>query len=585
MGGNRAQAQNDELAQLSSERDPFSDTAEEIAFFPGGHRRQYLESLLHLTRFGRPIMVVSGPDGIGKTLLKEQFIAFVDESAFTVIEIEPTLETEADFYAELCHQLGVRTAGMSRDDLDGVLLQFAEDLGLQAKTLVIVVDDAHALNDQALKALFSLCREAETRSCQLHFILFGAQTLIDLIEQDGFGGEFSAFGQTLLMDPLSEEETREYIHYRLESAGIPSVEFSRNQMQTIYFNSGGVPSEINRYAHTFMTQTNIVKPGGISTGFQWIAGGAIAAMFAVGVFIARETSTNSANPLADAGAPAVISGSDEAGSVTLPPPLESKPVIDATSSSAASIAMAPTSGAPTTFESAAPNEGLDKPVTPPSVASVPPVLPNSVSSVKPSVAGPSVAIAHPAKATVAAKPVSPPEKSAAVVGRSLAVAQKGATKAEVKPSAKPAVAAIKPPVAPAKLELSKKTEPSPSAKALAAEKAIADKAGSVKAAEKNGAKDPQGLLALSPQRFTLQLLGAKDEAKVKTFIALHKTAGDFAYFKTRNQNGDWYVVVTGDYASRDQAKAAIAQLPQDLQANKPWPRSLQTVHEDIQKAK
>ncbi|HET8705547.1 MAG TPA: AAA family ATPase, partial [Pseudomonadales bacterium] len=320
--GEKAHLLDDDVADFGSDRNPFSENAEEVAFFPGGHRRQYLESLLHLTRFGRPVMVVSGQEGIGKTLLKEQFLAFVDENAFTAVELEPSLESEVEFYTELCHQLGIRTAGMAREELSNVILQFAEDLGLQAKTLVIVIDDAHALSDDALSAIFRLCQASESRSCQLHFLLFGAQSLLEVFEQDEYVGEFSAFGQSLLMDPLSEEETREYIHYRLESVGIPSVEFTRNQMQTIYLNSGGVPAEINRYAYALMAQPKIVKSRGISPRFQWIAGGAVAAMFAVGLFIARESSvtdTGSNAPLADANNGAVLNGAGDGRSVALPP--------------------------------------------------------------------------------------------------------------------------------------------------------------------------------------------------------------------------------------------------------------------------
>ncbi|MBX9334200.1 SPOR domain-containing protein, partial [Serratia marcescens] len=45
----------------------------------------------------------------------------------------------------------------------------------------------------------------------------------------------------------------------------------------------------------------------------------------------------------------------------------------------------------------------------------------------------------------------------------------------------------------------------------------------------------------------------------------------------------WYVLVSGNYASSAEAKRAIASLPADVQAKKPWVRPVHQVQQDLKK--
>ena len=43
----------------------------------------------------------------------------------------------------------------------------------------------------------------------------------------------------------------------------------------------------------------------------------------------------------------------------------------------------------------------------------------------------------------------------------------------------------------------------------------------------------------------------------------------------------WYVLVSGIYASKDEAKRAVATLPADVQAKNPWAKPLHQVQADL----
>jgi DamX protein len=98
-------------------------------------------------------------------------------------------------------------------------------------------------------------------------------------------------------------------------------------------------------------------------------------------------------------------------------------------------------------------------------------------------------------------------------------------------------------------------------------------------------KDQNWLLQQSPETFTIQLLGAYDATLLQKFYQTYALS-QLAVFQTRYQNRDWYVLVTGIYANREQAQQGLDALPNDLKkATQPWIRSMATIHGQINKRK
>jgi septal ring-binding cell division protein DamX len=84
-----------------------------------------------------------------------------------------------------------------------------------------------------------------------------------------------------------------------------------------------------------------------------------------------------------------------------------------------------------------------------------------------------------------------------------------------------------------------------------------------------------------PARYTLQLIAGQSEAAVKDFIRRHDLAGEAVFYQTRRDRQPWYVVVTGDYPTREAALAARQSLPATLREQSPWPRPFSDIHADL----
>ncbi|MEC5343839.1 SPOR domain-containing protein [Brenneria populi] len=82
--------------------------------------------------------------------------------------------------------------------------------------------------------------------------------------------------------------------------------------------------------------------------------------------------------------------------------------------------------------------------------------------------------------------------------------------------------------------------------------------------------------------FTLQLSGASRPDTLKAYAKQHNLAHSWVY-ETKRDGKSWYVLVTGVYASSAEAKQAIAALPADVQAKKPWVKPIRQVKQDLNK--
>lgn len=91
------------------------------------------------------------------------------------------------------------------------------------------------------------------------------------------------------------------------------------------------------------------------------------------------------------------------------------------------------------------------------------------------------------------------------------------------------------------------------------------------------------LLQRKPSHYTVQLFASHDENLVKNFITQHNLSGKAVYAEIRQNSQDWYIVLMGDYATRDQALSAITQLSAPIQAQSPWARSMQSVQDAVRK--
>ncbi|HDS1696728.1 MULTISPECIES: AAA family ATPase [unclassified Pseudomonas] len=510
--------------QLS--HDPFAPRVPGFKFFPA-QRKPVLGQLHHLARYSQLMLVVSGPLGSGKSLLRQALVASTNKQAVQSVVVSARSASDASsMLAQVAQELGV-----AQPEVQAILSKVVQ-LALTGQEVYLLVDDAEQLDESALQALLELA--AGVPEGRPHVFLFGEPSLIAGLDE--LNVEEERF-HIIELAPYSEEETREYLEQRLEGAGRGIEVFSREQIADIHENSDGWPGNINQVARDTLIETMIASRSTAkrpTMGFKMPTKHVLALSAVVVVAVAAAVlmpkkgdkapaeapAAQAQLPLGDGKQGAAIEFSGSSQPMPLPLVGQSQPVMREPLAQAAGMGEGE-EGSP------AGDTALQPGNPPPTVTTIAP--PQGVP------AGPAPA-----------QPVAPAPKPVATQ--------------PVKP-----VAPVKPAPAPTQVAVAK---PAPKA----AEKPAAASAG-------NGG----WYAGQKPGNYVVQILGTSSEASAQAYVKAQ--GGDYRYFKKTLQGKPLYVVTYGSFANRDAAVAAIKNLPAKVQAGKPWPRTVASVQQELAAAR
>jgi DamX protein len=506
--------------------DPFASRVPGFKFFPA-QRKPVLGQLHHLARYSQLLMVVSGPAGSGKTLLRQALVASTNkQSVQSVVVSAKGASDPASILRQVAHGLQVQ-----RPELPAILAQVGQ-LAFIGQEIYVLVDDAEDLSEAALTTLLSLAvGNAEGRP---HVFIFAESQLLPRLEHVAAGSE--SF-HIIELQPYSEDETREYLAQRLEGAGQGIDVFSDEQVADIHDQSAGWPGVINQVARDslvdeMLAQRGADKRGGFSLNLprkHLLALCVIAVAVSAAWFMQGQVVTGVEVP------------------VTAQLPLGGAAPSEVVAAVAASVAA---SAAPAIqFEGA--NQALPLSL----VGEAQPVIREPLAQA----AG--LSSEEESDAAGASYDADMPEENALVapeIPQSPSVVPPAA-------EALPQVATVIKPAAPVAANVP--TPAKPPAPAAIAKPAVGGDWYDVQP----GA------------RFTLQILGARSEAAAQAFVKAN--GADYHYFKKQHQGKPLYVVTYGSFATRDAAQSALRALPAKVQAGKPWPRNYAGIQQEISQAR
>jgi len=225
--------------------DPFAARTPGFKFFTP-KRKPVLAELHHLARYSNQLLVVTGPEGSGKTLLRQALVASSNKDAVQCVVL-----SAREFAAEDA-LLGYICQAVNAEGRDvGSLLQKAQTSEAVGIQLYLVVDDAQALESSALTMLAEI---AEAGAHAPRVFLFGdEQQLQPLLEPLQYAGEGGVV-HSVALQPLDIPEAREYLGQRLEGAGQGIELLADEQIVLIHQRSQGWPGKINSVARQVMLE-------------------------------------------------------------------------------------------------------------------------------------------------------------------------------------------------------------------------------------------------------------------------------------------------------------------------------------------
>ncbi|MFN3739381.1 MAG: ExeA family protein [Thermodesulfovibrionales bacterium] len=227
--------------------DPFRLTPDPEFFYPSESHRTGLSSIEYIARQKEGFCVITGEPGTGKTTLIRKFIEDWRDKADIALILTPQLNARELFIAIL-EDLGIKSSGETKHDIIKRLRDYLIERTSQGRPILIVIDEAQDLPDDALEELRLLSNIETTTEKLLQIVLIGQPELIEKLERHKLRQLNQRISVKLKLNPLNYDDTRQYLNWRLTKAGRGNIEFKDSAIKAIYKYSGGTPRLINLIA-------------------------------------------------------------------------------------------------------------------------------------------------------------------------------------------------------------------------------------------------------------------------------------------------------------------------------------------------
>jgi len=238
---------------LGFEREPFSTSPDPaFLYLANDHQTALINTIIEL-RLRRGLSVILGDVGTGKTTLSRKLVQELsdrDDFVFNIV-LDPSFENERSFLEYLARNYDiVYPADANVMVLKETLEKFLFQKGVvENKTVVLIVDEAQKLNNTSLEAMRVLLNYETNEFKLFQLVLLGQLELhAKIMHMPNFFDRIS-FKYTL--NPLSREETKEMIEFRIRTAGYKANMhlFLDEAVEEIYSYTKGYPRRIMMLCH------------------------------------------------------------------------------------------------------------------------------------------------------------------------------------------------------------------------------------------------------------------------------------------------------------------------------------------------
>ena len=228
---------------------PFSLLPDSGFLYLSGQHRMALTLLEYGLMNQAGFTVISGDIGTGKTTLIRQILNNLDPQ-LKVGLISNTHQTFGDLMQWIALAFDLPHAGKDKVQLYQAFMEFIIQQYAQGRRTVLIVDEAQNMSAETLEELRMLSNINADKDQVLQIILVGQRELRDTLRRPDLVQFAQRIGVDYHLEPLSEEETSDYIQHRCTVAGGKANLFSDQARQAIFAHTGGVPRLINLLCDT-----------------------------------------------------------------------------------------------------------------------------------------------------------------------------------------------------------------------------------------------------------------------------------------------------------------------------------------------
>lgn len=226
---------------------PFSITPDPRYLFMSARHGEALAHLVYGVTESGGFIQLTGEVGTGKTTLVRSLLQNrMPGNADVAVVLNPQL-TAREFLATICEELNIAIPPTidSNKALTDALNHHLLSAHAEGRRTILVVDEAQNLAPDVLEQVRLLTNLETAKQKLLQIILIGQPELRELLARNDLRQLAQRITGRYHLEPLTNEETEQYIDHRLRVAGALNEIFDRGAKKAVFRLSQGVPRLIN----------------------------------------------------------------------------------------------------------------------------------------------------------------------------------------------------------------------------------------------------------------------------------------------------------------------------------------------------
>lgn len=229
-------------------RNPFELSPDPYFLFATARHNEALASIFYGVLRHKGFMVVTGEVGTGKTLMVRCLLELLRRQDVATANVFNPCLSPMEFLRYVASDLNVKPASPDKGSLLMELNNYLIARYRKNLTTVLIVDEAQHLGPVLLEEIRLLTNLETSQQKLLQIVLVGQPELDQKLDSPQLRQLKQRIALRCHLEPLQEQETRDYILRRLQRAGADSQApnmFPDATTAAVYRHSRGIPRLIN----------------------------------------------------------------------------------------------------------------------------------------------------------------------------------------------------------------------------------------------------------------------------------------------------------------------------------------------------
>lgn len=214
-----------------------------------------LDRLDYSLHSGGLAAVLTGPTGVGKSSLLRLFLSRLPGNRYQPLLLQQTALESASFLRLVVTAMGEKP----RSGKDRVFAQILAKARVNDRITLLVVDEAHLLNELALTDLRLLLCAGNEDSARLRLLLCGQDCLLHTLARQNLSDLLNRVCVRIQLGPLTPDQTACYLDHRMTAVGGSEKTLTDDAKRRLHDYAGGVPRILNNIATLCLIQGAVKK--------------------------------------------------------------------------------------------------------------------------------------------------------------------------------------------------------------------------------------------------------------------------------------------------------------------------------------